>query len=165
MDFHVGDSVVHSTHGLGQIVGLEERVITGQKMLYYIVQIQELTVYVQADSKAASRLRSPTSEREFKKLFVILSGPGESISEDRHERKIMLRKKLEDGKADTTCQVIRDISSYSHKKPLNDDDKNILRRAWNSLRGEWVFSMSVPQAQAELELHRLLRPPTESLAG
>ena len=165
MDFNVGDPVVHWMHGLGKIVGLEERILAGQKLLYYVVQIQDLTVCVPADDKAMSRLRPPTTERGFKKLFTILSGPGESLSEDRHERKIELHRKLEDGRAEAVCRVIRDLSSFQQKKPLNDDDKNILRRAWNSLLGEWGFALSVPLPQAELELNRLLRQPTNKSAG
>jgi RNA polymerase-interacting CarD/CdnL/TRCF family regulator len=165
MDFRVGDPVVHWTYGLGQIVGLEERALTSQKMLYYLVQIQGLTVCVPADDKAVTRLRFPTPERDFKKLFVILSGPGESLSEDRLQRKAQLRKKLDDGNAEAICEVIRDLSSYEQKKSLNEEDKHILKQAWNSLLGEWGFSMSVSLGQAEIELRRLLKHPSENVAG
>ena len=165
MDFHVGDPVVHWTYGFGQIVGLEERALTSQKMLYYLVQIQGLTVCVPADDKAVTRLRVPTPERDFKKLFVVLSGQGESLPEDRLQRKAQLRKKLDDGNAEAICEVIRDLSSYEQKKSLNEDDKHILKQAWNSLLGEWGFSMSVSQAQAEVELRRLLTHPSKIEAG
>ncbi len=158
MEFHVGDSVIHWVHGLGKIVGLEERALAGKKTLYYVVQIQDLTVCVPADKDAPSRLRFPTSEREFKKLFVILKGPGETLSDDRHERKTQLHQKLEDGRAEAVCQVIRDLFAYEQRKSLNDDDKHILKRAWDSLLGEWGYSFSMPAARAEVELRRLLKP-------
>jgi len=164
-NFHVGDSVVHWMYGLGEIVGLEERALAGQKILYYVVKIEDLTVCVPADEKVAHRLRYPTSQQNFKKLFVILSGPGESLSDDRLERKTHLRQKLDNGNVEGTCQVIRDISFYERKKPLNDEDKNILKRAWTSLCGEWGYSLSMPQAQVEVELHRLLKHPSENMGG
>ncbi len=159
MNFNVGDRVVHWIYGLGEIVALEERALTSQKMVYYAVKVQNMTVYVPADDKVKTRLRLPTSKHGFKKLFEILGGPGESITEDSRERKLLLHKRLEDGQAETVCQVIRDLSSYELVKPLNDDDKNILNRARRSLLGEWEFALSVPFAQAELELHRLLKHP------
>ncbi len=165
MDFRVGEPVVHWTYGLGEIIGLEERALIGQKTLYYIVKIRDLTVCVPADGKVMSRLRSPTPQHEFKKLFVILSGPGESLSDDRLERKTQLHKKLEDGKVEAVCRVIRDLFSYEQSKPLNDDDKYILKRAWNSLLSEWGFSLSVPLGQVEAELRGLLRHPSENAAG
>ena len=163
MDFRAGDTVVHWMYGLGKIVGLEERALAGQKMLYYVVKVGDLTVCVPADDKAGNRLRYPTPERNFKKLFAILSGPGESLSDDRLERKTQLRKKLDDGRVEAVCQVIRDISTFEKRKPLNDEDKNILRRAWNSLCGEWEYSLSLPPAQVEMELRRLLRQPAENV--
>ncbi len=159
MSFHVGDRVVHWIHGLGEIVAMEERVLAGQVMAYYVVKIQEMTVYVPADDKTGIRIRPPTPQRGFKKLFEILSGPGQALSEDRRERKSLLHKKLEDGQAESTCQVIRDLSSYELARPLNDDDKSILNRARRSLLGEWEFALSVPAAEAELELGRLLKHP------
>ncbi len=165
MVFHVGDPVVHWTYGLGKVAAIEERALAGQKTLYYAVEIHDLTVWVPADDKVASRLRPPTSQRAFKKLFAILSGPGESLSDDRHERKIELHRKLQDGNVEAICRVIRDLSFQQHKKPLNDDDKNTLRRAWTSLLGEWEYSFSVPMAQAEQELHRLLKLPSETAAN
>jgi RNA polymerase-interacting CarD/CdnL/TRCF family regulator len=165
MEFNVGAAVVHWTYGLGKIVAVEERALAGQKTLYYVVQINDLTVWVPVDEKAKMRLRPPTSQNAFKKLFKILSEPGKSLSEDRHERKVDLHQKLQDGNVESLCTVIRDLSSYQHKKALNDDDKVILRRASTSLLGEWGYSFSVSVAQAEQELRGLLRPPPEGSRG
>jgi len=160
MDFRVGDPVVHWSHGIGEIIGLEERTMAGKNTLYYVVKIREITVWVPADDKVLSRLRVPTSERKFKKLFAILSGPGASLSDNRLERKTQLHNGLADGKVETLCHVIRDLTSYGRRKSLNDNDKDVLERAQNLLVGEWKFSLSIPRADAEIELGRLLGQPT-----
>jgi RNA polymerase-interacting CarD/CdnL/TRCF family regulator len=165
MDFHVGDPVVHWTFGIGEIVGVEERFLFNKSTLFYMVQVRDLTVCVPIDSRTDNRLRSPTSPRGFKKLFKILQGSGEPLIEDRFERKAILRKGLADGKAETICQVIRDLSALSHNKALNDDDKNILRRAQSLLCAEWGFSLSIPIEQAESELQHLLIKPSDNPAG
>ena len=156
MDFHVGDPIVHWAHGLGEIVGIEERMLSGEKTLYYVVKIQNLTVFVPADDEVFSRLRAPTPRSDFKKLVKILSGSGESLMEDRFDRKTQLRQALSDGKAETTCRVIRDLSSFAKKKSLNDDDQTIMNRAWSSLCGEWGFALSMPRDQVEREIHGML---------
>jgi CarD family transcriptional regulator len=163
MDFRVGDPVVHWTYGIGEIVGMEERILEGRKTLYYVVKIQSFSIYVPVDGKAISRLRPPTTKREFSKLFNILSGSGESLSEDRFERKIQLHKELADGSAENLCHVIRNLTSFSQKKQLNDDDRSIMNRAWTSLVGEWGFSMAVPPTQVEADLRRLLKPVLENV--
>jgi len=97
MDFRMGDPVIPWTYGLGKIVRLEERAFSGEKTLYYVVQIRDLTIWVPGDGKVMSRLRSPTPEGEFSKEFAILSGPGEFLPDDWLERKTLLVEELSDG--------------------------------------------------------------------
>ncbi len=165
MKFRVGDPVVHWTFGLGKIIGVEERALSDSSTLFYLVQVRDLTVYVPVDHHTESRLRPPTAPRDFKKLFEILKGSPEPLVEDRLERKSLLRKGLADGKAETICRVIRDLTALSRQKPLNDDDKNILHRAQNLLCAEWGFSLSMPQEQAESELQQLLMNLASNTTG
>ena len=156
MDFHEGDTVMHWTYGLGKVVRLEERVLSGKKELYYAVQIGDMTVWVPADDKLENRLRAPTSKADFKKLMNILSKPGEPLPDDRHERKTLLTELLKNGRAESLCRVIRNLSTYRHVRSLNDNDQALLARTEDALIGEWGFSLSVTPAEAELQLHRLL---------
>jgi RNA polymerase-interacting CarD/CdnL/TRCF family regulator len=156
MDFHEGDTVMHWTYGLGKVIRLEERVLSGKKELYYAVQIGDMTVWVPADDKLESRLRAPTSKSDFKKLMNILSQPGEPLPEDRHERKTLLTELLKNGRAESLCKVIRNLSAYRHIRSLNDNDQALLRRTEDALIEEWGFSLSITPAEAELQLRRLL---------
>lgn len=157
MDFRAGDPVMHWTYGIGQIVRLEERAVAGEKTLYYSVQVgDDLTVWVPADANLATRLRPPTPENKFKRLLAILSGPGEPLPDDRHERRTRLMSLLKDGRAESLCRVIRDLFAYKQARSLNDNDQALFRRTQSVLLGEWRFVLSVTQAQAEDELHRLL---------
>lgn len=165
MNFHVGDIVVHWSYGLGQIVGLEERAVTGENQLYYVVKIQDLSVWVPADSRLASRLRWPTSPQAFKKLFDILRGPAGTLSGDRRERKSQLQTKMAAGKAKAICQVIRDLTTLEQEKSLNYDDKSTLKRASTLLLGEWGYSLEMPPAQAQADLYHLLTQPFAPVAG
>jgi RNA polymerase-interacting CarD/CdnL/TRCF family regulator len=159
MDFRVGDQVIHWTLGLGEVIGVEERALSGENMLYYMVKIRDLTVFVPAEDKTSCRLRSPSTKRDFKKLFEILGEPGIELADNRFERKAQLRKDLADGSPESVCRVIRDLSLLARTKHLNDDDKNILERAMSSLRSEMVLALSILPDQADSELHQLLMQP------
>jgi RNA polymerase-interacting CarD/CdnL/TRCF family regulator len=160
MNFYKGDMVMHWTYGIGQIVNLEERALAGAKAVYYVVQVKDMTVWVPADSKVGNRLRPPTPKFRFERLLAILSSASEPLPEDRLERKNRLLELLQDGRPESLCQVIRDLSAYQKKlgKPMNDNDQMILRQSRNTLLGEWGFVLSLTRAQAEHELHRLLTP-------
>lgn len=156
MEFHTGDTVMHWTYGLGQIVHLEVRDLSGSKTLYYAVQMQEMTVWVPVDGQLGNRLRLPTPESGFKQLHAILSSPGEPLPEDRLERRSRLLALHKDGRAESLCQIIRDLSAYQKKRSLNDNDRMLLKQSRNALLGEWGFVLSISRAQAEFELYRLL---------
>lgn len=156
MDFHVGDKVIHWTLGPGEIVGLEERSLSGEKMLYYLVGIRDLTVFVPADGKSKCRLRFPSKPDEFRKLLKMLSEPGVELSENRFERKAYLQKSLSDGTAESLCGVIRDLTFLARTKHLNDDDKNTLERSSSLLKSEMALSLNIPPEQAETEVNQLL---------
>ena len=166
MNFQTGDTVMHWTYGIGQIINLEERDLFGSKTLYYAVQVRDMTVWVPADGKVSSRLRSPTPKFRFQKLLAILSSPSEPLPEDRLERRNRLVELLKDGRVELLCQVIRDLSAYQKQKvkPMNDNDQMVLKQSRNTLLGEWGFVLSLTYAQAELELHRLLTPDLAEIA-
>ena len=156
MNFREGDSVMHWTFGLGKVIRLEERNVSGKDILYYAIQIGDMTVWVPEDEMLKTRLRPPTPENEFKKLLKILSTPGDPLPDDRHQRKIMLMEILKDGSAESLCRVIRGLVTYRKVRSLNENDQALLKRAQKALIGEWGVALSVTPMQAESELHSLL---------
>ena len=156
MEFHEGDPVMHWTYGLGRVIELEERNLSGEKTLYYAVQIEDMTVWVPADDKLENRLRTPTLKAKFMRLLPILSGPSEALPIDRQERKLLLLEWLKNGSAESLCRVIRNLSTHRNGHPLNESDQALLKRSQNALLGEWGFALSVTPLQAEIELNRLL---------
>ncbi len=165
MKFQVGDAVMHWNHGLGEITGVEEQKVMGETQRYYVVKFQTLSVWVPADELLASRLRQPTPAPAFAQLFAILSGPAQTLPGDRRERKSELHTRMGDGNAEAICQVIRDLNALEGKKPLNPEDKAVLKWACAMLLGEWRYSLRVTAAQAEESLHALLMQPSPGGAG
>jgi len=156
MRFQVGDQVIHWNFGLGEIVQLEEKVILGKSALYYVVRIRDFLMWVQANETGESSLRRPTPNSEFNNLFEILRSPGQALSIDRLERKVQLQDQMRGGRLEGICRVVRDLTSYSLARKLNDNDKSTLERARSFLITEWELSLSVPSDQAERELSQML---------
>lgn len=156
MEFHVGDPVMHWTHGFGHVVGLEERAISDQKAFYYAISIRDLTVWVPSDEQLEYRLRAPTKKDEFKKLFTILTGASEPLPNDRQERKAWLLAKLKDGRADSLCRVLRDLATFQQSHSLSDSDQNLMRRSREALLSEWMHAFSIPTVEAEEDLRTML---------
>lgn len=156
MSFRTGDPVMHWMFGLGRVMRTEERDASGRMLLYYAVQIEDMTIWVPEDEMLGSRLRPPTSTDGFKKLRSILQGEGESLPVDRHLRKNMLAEMLKEGSAESLCRVIRSLAAFRKERPLNENDQAVLRRVEKALIGEWGEALSVTTFEAEADMRKLL---------
>ena len=156
MDFQVGDKVVHWAYGPGEIINLEEKVLSGHTSLYYVVQVNDLTLWVPSDEKGKRSMRLPTPASEFENLFILLRSPGDPLPNDRLERKLELTERMKDGTLESICRVIRDLHFFRQTQKFNESDTSTLERAQKFLLSEWRISLAIPAAQAEKELKRLL---------
>jgi RNA polymerase-interacting CarD/CdnL/TRCF family regulator len=156
MQFQVGDKVVHWAYGPGEIVRLDEKELSGLTAEYYVVQIKDLTLWVPVEDTDNPSLRSVTPATQFEVLVEILTSPAEPLSQDRLERKNQLSEAMRDRTVESICRVIRDLSSFSQVKKLNDNDNAVFERARDMLLNEWTISLSVPFLQAQQTLHEIL---------
>ena len=156
MGFYVGDKVFHCAFGLGEVTQIDEKVINGHLSSCYVIQLNDMTVWVPLDDAGQSSLRSPTPPDEFINTLPILSSPNEVLLEDRVLRKKQLNDQLKDGHLASVCRVVRDLTYYGRNSKLNDQEKSILRRAVNSLLTEWTFTLGTPQIQAHEAMDSML---------
>jgi len=156
MEFQTGEWVVHCTHGIGQVLAIEERTINEIRSLYYMVKVADLTIWVPVDENLKSRLRLPTNAAGFREFLSILSEPAEILPDDYRQRNLQLNAMLKDGGVDSRCKVIRDLAAYRHGRTWSDHDSELMKRTQKILIGEWSFSLSITPHAAELELHRSL---------
>lgn len=156
LNFQVGNKVIHWAHGPGVIINLEEKELSGHIAQYYVVQMPNLTLWVPVSVAGESSLRLPTPIGDFKKLFNILTSPGEDLPTDRLVRKTLLMERLKDGRLESICRVIRDLTLYSRSKKMNDHDSSTLERARSFLLSEWSLALSIPLQQAGRELKEML---------
>ena len=159
MQFQTGDWVIHSTHGLGQILAIENRTLNEIQSLYYMVKVASLTIWVPVDENTKSRLRLPSDAAGFLESISVLSEPAESLPNDYRQRNLQLHEMLKDGGVAAYCKVIRDLTAYRQGRPASDHDNALMKHAQNILIGEWSFSLSITLDAAELELNRFITTP------
>jgi len=160
MDLQIGDKIIHRTFGLGEIIDIQERIINGAQTHCYVVQVNNMTIWVPADIPGQNSLRKPTSPEEFIKTMEILTTPHDHLEEDRLERKKHLMDLMKDGQLSSICRVVRDLSYYKHNAKLNDQEKSILEHAIDSLLTEWSRSMDIPLDEAQKSMESMLQTQT-----
>jgi RNA polymerase-interacting CarD/CdnL/TRCF family regulator len=156
MNYAVGDQVVHWSFGLGEIVQVDEKVLSGKSNQYYVVQMNNLTIWVPVSEKGERSLRSLTAAGDFQKTIRLLAGPGEPLPVDRFQRKTYLAEMMQDGTLESLCRLVRDLTFFKRLKKVNDTDNTILDRARKMLVNEWGVTLAVPTIQAERAMNELL---------
>jgi RNA polymerase-interacting CarD/CdnL/TRCF family regulator len=156
---------MHWTYGLGTVARLENRELLGKKTLYYSVQVGDMTVWVPNDDQLSIRLRRPSTRGQLPRLKTLLTKPGVTLPQDRHERKTLLLEMLKDGRPESLCKVIRSLVSFGRNHPLNDNDQALLKRAQTALLAEWSFAVESTPDVVEAQLHKLISVPTPNLAA
>lgn len=156
MSFRIGDKVIHSSLGLGEITQIEEKNINGNPTQCYVVQITSLTTWIPIDNERHNSLRLPITPTELANVLPILSSPNEALAEDRVLRKQQLLEQLSDGKLSSICCIIRDLTGFQRISKLSDQEKSILERAIKTLLAEWSLSLDIPVNQAHSTLQSML---------
>jgi len=156
MVFHIGEKVIHMTHGLGEIVQVEEKIIDSQSTNCYVVRTTDLLIWVPINDLPACSLRLPTPPEECERLITILNSPSEALLGDHVQRKEHLMLQMKSGQFSSICRVVRDLTHYKRSTRLNDQEVSILKRAMNSLLTEWTYSLQIPLSQAQQTMTNLL---------
>jgi CarD family transcriptional regulator len=155
-NFNIGDTIVHWTHGLGTVIGVEEMDLAGIKQEYYVIEIQVLKLWVPVEEANEGSIRFPSDSTQFRALFEILRLPGEVLPSQPYQRKIHLRDRMQKRTLEDLCHVIRDLTDLSKKHTLNQNDATVLFHAEEHLLDEWVISLGTNRTLALRELEVML---------
>lgn len=156
--YNVGDIVVHAAYGIGHIVKLEKkRLFGGEACLYYELSTPKTTVWVPVSkNNQPVRLRPVTTKSELGFYRKLLKSRPVVLTKDYRQRNLELAERLKEGAFRALCEVTRDLTAHSWKKPLSDVDAALLRRIRESLSLEWAAADNIPMTQAAKEIEALL---------
>jgi RNA polymerase-interacting CarD/CdnL/TRCF family regulator len=158
MQFNIGDTVVHASYGIGQIVGLEKlRYLGAEARPYYVVAIENGTIWVPLDDSKGMHLRSLVRQDELDRYRKVLRDSPLPVSEDRYQRSADFSARLKTASFQTLCEVVRDLTAFGWKKKLNDYDNATLRKVTGNLSREWSLSANIPVSAVEAEIKLLLQ--------
>ncbi|MBI3242802.1 MAG: hypothetical protein HYZ49_10965 [Chloroflexi bacterium] len=158
MKFKVGDEVMHTSHGSGQIVAIEEKQLSGRESrLFYAVSINKSTIWVPADSDSDASLRQLASNSDLTHCRVLLKSRPAQLNTDRQQRGRDRTESLRAGSFEIRCEAVRDLTAHGWLKPLSESDAAALRKIQEVVCQEWAFAEGVPPSEASREIAALLQ--------
>ena len=150
--FKVGDNAVYPSHGVGIIKRIDEKVISGQKKSFYVLQVIEngMTIMIPTDNTQGVGLRALISKQEIDDVFSILRDKSVKIDRttwNRRYREYM--DKIKTGSTREIAEVLRNLFLLKHSKDLSFGEKKMFDTAKSLLVKE--ISMANQAKEDEIE--------------
>ena len=156
MSFKVGDRVIHPRHGLGKVTNLAvKQFVEGEKRPFYEISFPGSTLWVPLNLSSTG-IRKLTVKSEVAICRRLLQAPAKPLNIDPRLRQADLRNHLKIGTLAAHCEVVRDLTADSWKKPLSASMAAFLKAAMEVLCQEWAAVEEINPSDATLEIESLL---------
>ena len=141
--FSKGEWIVHHYYGVGQIKGIEKKMLDGEKLSYYKVKTRNSQYWIPIEGEENSRLRPLSSPDEIKKISRVLKRKPDEMDPDHMQRKRLIKEVQAEGSLKDMARIIRDLSARQKEKKLNPTEEDALKRFKDRLVREWAVSMEL----------------------
>jgi len=163
LELSKGDWIVHTTHGLGQIVGLESKELLGDKKVFYEVRTNTITYWLAVTESRSSRIRPVASTRAFNKALAMIASEPQPQDENFRKRLNEIRDRIQDGSLLSKAVLIRDLNARNVQKDIHVNEKKILDTLQQQFINEWVLACHVNPEFAANEMRKALRKSSANL--
>lgn len=157
MTFPAGYKVVHKTHGVGEIQGVESLTMGGQSQDYYILKILASGLMVRFPKiNSPHVIRELVSDDDIARIFAILGEPPKTYSAIWNRRKKEFTDKIRSGSLFEIAEVLRDLSGKDRLRQPSYGEKEMIDRAKARLVSEISAAKCRVPGEVEHELDEAL---------
>jgi RNA polymerase-interacting CarD/CdnL/TRCF family regulator len=157
MTFQIGQRVVYPAFGLGRLAGLARKSLLDAELTdFYEVIGEHSTLWVPVSEAAARGLRRLTRQDELPLYRSLLRMAPAQLSADVGFRFRDSQQRIKRGTLQALCEIVRDLSAYGWRKPLDEYDVLTLKKSRHWLCQEWAAADGVSLSQAAAEIDSLL---------
>jgi CarD family transcriptional regulator len=159
MLFSIGDHIVHTNYGVGQVVGIEEKTLSSKTTTYYVVETKDSTFWmpvVKADNERTRQI-VPAKIIHNKVIEVLKDDPQEMSSNHKTRRK-RIKDVNASGNIILVAELVRDLTYRKGVEGrlavLEDKDLEYLK---NRLITEWAKSVKETKQKVTKKVQKILQ--------
>ncbi len=159
--FKTGELAVYPAHGVGMIVGVECRDVSGVGKHFYILKIldTEATIMIPIETASNVGLRKVVKKSMVPKIYEILKNRKEIILDNQtwNRRYRDYTDKIKSGCVMEVAKVLRDLYMLKFDKELSFGERRMLDTAKNLLVKELSIAKNIKEEKVEEELYRIMQ--------
>src|ERR1700710_127403 len=151
IDFEIGDNVVYSHHGAGQVLKKELRKMFGEEREYLTIKIlhNDMTVMVPCENAGVAGLRRVIDEETVTKVLGVLEDDVSEMPKNWNRRFKHNRDKIKTGNIYELAEVVRNLALREHEKGLSTGEKQMYTRTKKILASELMYAREKTEDGAE----------------
>ena len=156
--YSVGDWVVHTAYGVGQIKKLEIKPIGGKKHLCYHVRTNDGVFWLPVEkAKGNERVRPIAGPKRIQRAIETLRRAPRKMAANFQARRKRIRNVALDGDLSSDLKLLRDLNARQFKKGLNSTEQDAFNTITKRFVQEWSLSKGIEINEARQKLENFLQ--------
>ncbi|MEE9542297.1 MAG: CarD family transcriptional regulator [Thermodesulfobacteriota bacterium] len=160
-NFKTGDLVVYPAHGVGIIVTIESKSLSGIALDFYVLKVldSDATIMVPVDNAETVGLRRVVKKSAVPKVYDILKDRTESMVDTQtwNKRYRNYTEKIRTGCVMEVAKVLRDLYLLKVDKELSFGERRMLDTAKNLLVKELSIAKNIKEEKVAEELDQIMK--------
>ncbi|MCC8415862.1 MAG: CarD family transcriptional regulator [Rickettsia endosymbiont of Gnoriste bilineata] len=157
-EFKVGERIVYPSHGVGEIVNVEQQLIAGTDIRVYVISFPQdkMILKVPVNRATISGLRKLVSKTDLTIIYLTLQGKAKQGNRMWSRRAQEYESKINSGNIVAVAEVVRDL----YKNVDSDrsySERTIYESALNRLAGELAILENINPDEAINKLIEVLK--------
>ncbi len=156
--FTAGDLAVYPAHGVVEVVEVETKVIGGQEIAFFGLQVKDsgLKINVPVNKARAIGMRPVANGADLEKLDAILADRDVPIDRQTWNRRYRgFMEKIRTGSLFEVAEVFRDLCMLRSTKTLSHGEREMLRTAKDLLVKEVAVARDAPEETVAEQLESM----------
>ena len=156
--FDEGDFVVYPTHGVGRILGTEEREVAGTKLEMLVVRFEQdrMTLRVPMEKAKSLGLRTLSSKRQMEQAITTLQGKAKVRRTMWSRRAQEYETKIKSGDPVSIAEVVRDLHRRENQSEQSYSERQMYQAALDRFSRELAAVETTTPEESVEKLEKIL---------
>jgi CarD family transcriptional regulator len=158
LQFQVGDKAVYPAQGVAEIIGIDEKEISGKIHRFYCLRIldSDMRILVPVDKAEQVGLREVVQEDQIQEVYDILREKEVHIDKQTWNRRYRgFMEKIKTGSLFEVAEVFRDLYRLKNQKTLSFGERRMLDTAKSLIVKELSVAKGTTEVKVERELEKI----------
>lgn len=158
LEFSVGDKAVYPAQGVAEIVGIDQKEISGKIQCFYVLRLldSDMRILVPTDKAEQVGLREVVQEDQIREVYDIIKEKELHVDKQTWNRRYRgFMEKIKTGSLFEVAEVFRDLYRLKTTKTLSFGERRMLDTAKNLIVKELSVAKKTTEIKVEKELERI----------